>query len=38
MFEELDMSDADLLVLPGGMPGTLHLKAHEGLRELLVTG
>lgn len=37
VFEKLDMSDADLLVLPGGMPGTLHLKAHEGLRELLVT-
>lgn len=35
MFEELDMNDADLLVLPGGMPGTLHLKAHEGLRELI---
>ncbi len=37
VFEKLDMSDADLLVLPGGMPGALHLKAHEGLRELLVT-
>ena len=36
VFEEPDLSDADLLVLPGGMPGTLHLKAHEGLRELLV--
>ena len=36
LFEGLDMDDADLLVLPGGMPGTLHLKAHRGLRELLV--
>ena len=36
VFEELDLNDADLLVLPGGMPGTLHLKAHAGLRELLV--
>lgn len=36
IFEDEDMNDADLLVLPGGMPGTLHLKAHEGLRELLL--
>lgn len=36
VFGELDMNDADLLVLPGGMPGTLNLKAHEGLRELLL--
>lgn len=26
---------ADLLVLPGGMPGTLYLEQHEGLRGLL---
>ncbi|HJA13014.1 MAG TPA: DJ-1/PfpI family protein [Candidatus Mediterraneibacter merdipullorum] len=35
VFEEADMSDADMLVLPGGMPGTIHLKEHEGLRKLL---
>lgn len=34
LFEEADR-DADLLVLPGGMPGTLSLKAHEGLAGLL---
>lgn len=27
--------DADVLFLPGGLPGTNHLKAHEGLAELL---
>ena len=37
VFEEAAMEDADMLVLPGGMPGTLHLKAHEGLRELLLS-
>lgn len=35
LFEEMDFSDTDLLVLPGGMPGTLHLQAHEGLTTLL---
>lgn len=37
LFEEADAAGADMLVLPGGMPGTLNLKAHEGLRELLVS-
>lgn len=35
MFDDVDFSDADLLVLPGGMPGTLNLGNHEGLCELL---
>lgn len=26
---------ADMLILPGGMPGTLHLKEHSGLTSLL---
>jgi len=34
LFEEMDDS-ADMLILPGGMPGTLNLKAHEGLVSLL---
>ena len=35
LFEETDYEDADLLVLPGGMPGTLNLKACEPLLALL---
>ncbi len=35
LFEETDFSDGDMLVLPGGMPETLNLKEHEGLRNLI---
>lgn len=35
LFENTDFNDADLLVLPGGMPGTNHLMQHEGLDNLL---
>ena len=34
-FDDVDFDQADLLVLPGGMPGTLHLGEHEGLTGLL---
>ena len=34
-FEDVDYEEGDLLVLPGGMPGTLHLGAHPGLTALL---
>ena len=33
-FDDVDFSQADLLVLPGGMPGTLYLGEHEGLTGL----
>ena len=35
LFEECDFSDGDMFVLPGGMPGTLHLGEHQYLAELL---
>lgn len=34
LFEEIDDS-ADMIVLPGGMPGTLNLKAHVGLKDMI---
>ena len=35
MFEDICDTEADMLVLPGGMPGTTNLGAHTGLCELL---
>ena len=34
-FDDADYGQVDLLVLPGGMPGTLHLGEHQGLTKLL---
>ena len=34
LFDDIG-TDADVLFLPGGLPGTNHLKEHEGLAELL---
>ena len=36
MFEDCDFSDADLLMLPGGMPGASNLNNHEGVRQALL--
>lgn len=35
LFDQIDVSQAELYVLPGGMPGTKNLAAHEGLCKLL---
>lgn len=34
LFEDIK-EEADMLVLPGGMPGTLNLKAHKGLVDMI---
>ena len=36
VFCQVDFSQVDLIVLPGGLPGSTNLNAHEGLREALV--
>lgn len=36
LFEDVRLDDADLLMLPGGMPGAEHLNRHEGLRAALL--
>lgn len=36
LFEDVDFAGADMLILPGGMPGTKHLGAHKALTEQLV--
>ena len=35
LYGEMDFGNTDMLVLPGGMPGTLNLQKHEGLCGLL---
>jgi 4-methyl-5(b-hydroxyethyl)-thiazole monophosphate biosynthesis len=34
LFDEIDDS-ADMIVLPGGVPGTPNLKAHQGLKDMI---
>lgn len=34
-FDEIKNNTVDMLVLPGGMPGTTKLERHKGLRELI---
>lgn len=36
LFEDTDFSSANFLILPGGMPGSVHLSEHSGLNKLLL--
>lgn len=35
LFDEVDFTETDVLILPGGMPGTTNLKKHEGVRKVV---
>lgn len=35
-FEEVDFSDVEMVILPGGMPGTMNLNDHEGLKKVIM--
>ena len=35
LFDEVNFAEADMVVLPGGMPGTTNLKAHSGVRRVV---
>lgn len=36
LFEDVDLSDADILMLPGGLPGATNLNSHEPLKDALL--
>jgi 4-methyl-5(b-hydroxyethyl)-thiazole monophosphate biosynthesis len=36
LFDNTDFSSGDMIVLPGGMPGTNNLNAHKGLKNILI--
>ena len=35
LFDEMDLTDGEMIILPGGIPGTPNLKAHTGLAKLI---
>lgn len=37
VFSDYSYEDGSMAVLPGGMPGTNHLMAHEGLKEVILS-
>lgn len=36
LFENMDYTEVDMIVLPGGMPGASNLNAHEGLKKMIL--
>jgi 4-methyl-5(b-hydroxyethyl)-thiazole monophosphate biosynthesis len=36
LFKDVDYASIDMLVLPGGMPGSTNLRSHSGLREQIL--
>lgn len=36
LYPEIDFADTEMIVLPGGMPGTKNLNVHEGLKAALL--
>lgn len=36
LFEEVDFASGEMIILPGGMPGSKNLNEHEGLRSQIV--
>jgi len=36
MFAEINPEDAEMILLPGGLPGATNLDAHEGLSQLIL--
>lgn len=35
LFEEVNLAEFDMIVLPGGLPGTTNLGAHSGVRRIV---
>ena len=36
LFEETGFEDVDMVILPGGMPGTMNLNDHKGVRQVVL--
>lgn len=36
LIEDADLSDADLIMLPGGLPGATNLNAHNGVKKAII--
>ena len=37
MFAEIDLDNAEMLLLPGGLPGATNLDAHQGLSDMIMS-